>query len=117
MPSRATLREVPLNTLPSDEAERLIELMVPDSGRVFRAMTFGLPSMRLRRGTVDCPVLCVSGGADRNVSNTISRRIAARYGAEHQVWPEAPHWIVAESLADEIAPPVLDWLQGMLASA
>lgn len=117
MPSRTTLREVPLNTLPSEEAERLIELMVPDSGRVFRAMSFGLPSMRLRRGGVDCPVLCVSGTADRNVSNTISRRIAVRYGAEHQVHPGKPHWIVAESLADKVAPPVLDWVRETLASA
>lgn len=117
MPSRATLREVPLNTLPSDEAEWLIELMVPDSGGVFRSMTFGLPSMRVRRGSVDCPVLCVSGTADRNVSNAISRRIAARYRAEHQIHPGAPHWIVAESLADEVVPPVLDWLHGKLASA
>jgi hypothetical protein len=37
-------------------------------------------------------------------------RIAAQYNAEHQVHPGLPHWIIAESAVDQVAPPVLDWL-------
>ena len=49
--------------------------------------------------------------ADRNVAPWLSRRIAARYGAEHRVHPDLPHWIVAESALDEVAGGVLEWLE------
>lgn len=111
LPSNATFRAVPFNTLPRDEQDRLIARMVPDSGRAFRAMTFGSPPTRVKRGAVTCPVLCVSGTADRNVSTATARRIARRYEAEHHVHPETPHWIVAESLVQEVASPVLEWVQ------
>lgn len=110
LPAAATFRAVPFNTLPPSEREDLIQRMVPESGRAFRAMMLGTPATRVRRGAVGCPVLCVSGTADRNVSNAISRRIAKRYGAQHHVHPGAPHWIVADSLIEQVAPPVLDWL-------
>jgi hypothetical protein len=41
-------------------------------------------------------------------------QIAARYNAEHQVHPGLPHWIIAESALDKVAPPVWDWLQRTL---
>lgn len=110
LPSAATFRAVPFSTLPPGERDRLVERMVPESGRSFRAMTFGTPATRVPRRAVRCPVLCVSGTADRNVANWQSRRLARRYGAEHQVHHGAPHWIVADSLADRVAPGVLEWL-------
>lgn len=111
LPSARTMREVPLSTLPSAEQEKLVARLVCDSGRMFREMSMGSPSTRVDTDKVTCPMLCVSGGADRNVAPWISRRIAARYGAEHQVHPNAPHWIVADSLVDEVLPPILDWLE------
>lgn len=110
LPRPETFRAVPFNTLPRCEQDHLIGAMVPDSGRAFRAMTFGTPPTRVRRGSVTCPVLCVSGTADRNVSLGAQKRLAKRYSAEHQIYPGKPHWIVADSLVEEIAPPVLDWL-------
>ena len=110
LPAAATFRAVPFNTLPSSEREGLIRDMVHESGRAFRSMTFGTPATRVGRGTISCPVLCVSGTADRNVSNAISRRLARRYGAVHHAHPGAPHWIVAPSLAEQVAPPVLEWV-------
>jgi hypothetical protein len=56
-------------------------------------------------------VLNVSAGSDRNVAQWISRRIAKRYGAQHQVHPGLPHWIIAESAVETVAPPVLSWLR------
>lgn len=111
LPSPRTFRAVPFNTLPAAEQAELTEQMVPESGRVFRAMTLGTPAMRVDRRAVSCPVLCVSGTADRNVSNRASRQIARRYGAQHVAFPGMPHWIVAESLVDEVAPVVLAWLR------
>ncbi|MDT5107448.1 MAG: hypothetical protein QOI25_4961 [Mycobacterium sp.] len=110
LPSARTMRDVPLNTLPAAEQEALIPRLVRDSGRVFREMSMGAASTKVTASQVTCPVLCVSAGADRNVAPWISRRIAKRYGAEHQDHPGKPHWIVAESALDEVAPPVLEWL-------
>lgn len=117
LPSARTMREVPLSTLPAAEQDELVPRLVRDSGRMFREMSMGSASTRVDAGDVTCPVLCVSGGSDRNVAPWISRRIAARYGAEHQVHPNAPHWIVADSLVDEVLPPILAWLRRTLQTA
>lgn len=111
LPPAQTFRAVPFSTLPAQEQDALVQEMVPESGRAFRAMMLGTPAVRVKRGAVRCPVLCVSGTADRNVSNGASARIAKRYGAEHQVHAGAPHWIVAESLADQVVPDVLAWIE------
>lgn len=110
LPSARTMREVPLSTLPKSEQDQLVPRLVRDSGRMFREMSMGSASTRVDASKVTCPVLCVSGGSDRNVAPWISRRIATRYGAEHQVHPRAPHWIVADSLVGEVLPPILGWL-------
>lgn len=114
LPSPRTMREVPLSTLPAAEQDELIPQLVRDSGRVFREMSMGAPVTKVDASAVNCPVLCVSAGSDRNVAQWISRRIAARYGAEHQIHPDKPHWIIAQSALDEVAPPVLAWLQRTL---
>ena len=113
-PSAKTMREVPLNTLSPPEQDELIPQLVRDSGRVFRELSMGSSSTRVNAADVSCPVLNVSGGSDRNVAQWISRRIAALYNAEHQVHPGLPHWIVATSLLDTVAPPVLHWLNRTL---
>ncbi|MGK2868586.1 MAG: alpha/beta hydrolase [Mycobacterium sp.] len=109
-PSANTMRAVPLNTLPIDEREALIPRLVRDSGRVFRTMSLGLPIMRINSAEVTCPVLCATAGADRNVAPWMSRRLAARYGAEHHVYPGLPHWIIAESALPQVGPPTVAWL-------
>ena len=110
LPSERTLREVPLSTLSAAEQDELVPRLVKDSGRVFREMSLGASCTRVNAAEVACPVLCVSAGQDRNVAPWISRRIARRYRAEHQVHPGLPHWIIAESAVGEVAPPVLEWL-------
>ncbi|WP_328304595.1 hypothetical protein [Actinomycetospora sp. NBC_00405] len=62
------------------------------------------------RGVLTCPVLSISGGADRNVSARISRSIARRYAAEHHIHPDRGHWMIADSVAKEIVPSVIEWL-------
>ena len=108
-PSPSTLRAVVFNDLPNAEGEEIGEQLVPDSGRVFRSQIFGL--IRVPRDAVRCPVLCLSGGADRNVSARISRSITKRYDATHHVFPERGHWLIAPSGVDEVAGVVLRWLQ------
>ncbi len=115
IPSERTLRAVVFNDLDGSEQRDLIPRLVPDSGRAFRSLILGL--IRIPRGAVHCPTLCVSGGADRNVSARIARSIAARYDADHLVFPERGHWLIAGSAVDEVAPPILAWLNGALATA
>lgn len=117
LPPPRTMRAIPLNTLPTHEQDELLPHLARDSGRVFREMSLGAPSTKVKATEVTCPVLCVSAGSDRNVAPWISRRIAARYQAEHQVHPGKPHWIIAESALDDVAPPVLRWLVSTLALA
>jgi pimeloyl-ACP methyl ester carboxylesterase len=117
LPSARTMRAVPLSTLPKHEQDDLLPRLARDSGRVFREMSLGAPATRVKAADVTCPVLCVSAGSDRNVAQWMSRRIAARYNAEHQVHPGKPHWIIAESALDEVAPPVLRWLRASVAAA
>jgi pimeloyl-ACP methyl ester carboxylesterase len=114
LPSQRTMREIPLVNLPFDEQTAIIDQFVPDSGRVFRSMTFGTTATRVARDAVRCPVLVVSGGADRNVADWISRRIVRRYHATHQVHPRLPHWIIAPSALDEVAPGVVRWLNSVV---
>ena len=114
LPPHQTMREIPLVNLPSDEQTAIIDQFVPDSGRVFRAMTFGTAATRVARDAVHCPVLVVSGGADRNVADWISRQIVRRYHAAHQVHPRLPHWIIAPSALDEVAPGVVRWLNSVV---
>lgn len=115
-PSVHTMRSVPLKTLPVGEKETLAARTVRDSGRVFREMCTGGAATRVDASQVSCPVLCVSGGEDCNVAAWISRRIAKRYRAEHWIHPDAPHWIIAESLVPAVAPGVLAWLRRVLAT-
>lgn len=111
LPSARTMREVPLNTLPAAEQAELIPGLVRDSGRVFRELSTGAASTKVRAADVTCPMLCVSAGSDQNVAPWISRRIASRYGAERQDHPGKPHWIIARSALEEVAPPVVEWLR------
>ncbi|MBO0676667.1 alpha/beta hydrolase [Mycolicibacterium sp. S2-37] len=115
LPSPKIMRAVPLCTLPPAEQNELVGELVRDSGRILREMSLGASSTRVEAADVTCPVLCVSAGQDRNVAQWMSRRIARRYGAEHQVHPTLPHWIVAESAVGQVAPPVLTWLEKVLA--
>jgi pimeloyl-ACP methyl ester carboxylesterase len=114
LPSHQTMREIPLFNLPFDEQTAIVDQFVPDSGRVFRALTFGTAATRVTRDAVRCPVLVVSGGADRNVADWITRRIVRRYHATHQVHPRLPHWIIAPSALDDVAPGVVGWLDSVV---
>lgn len=116
-PSDATFRAIPLLGLPEAEQREIIAGFVPDSAHVFRSMSLGSRDTRVDHRAVRCPVLCVSGGADRNVATWISRRIARRYSAQEHHHPNLPHWIVAPSALSQVAPPVLGWLEARVAES
>lgn len=116
-PSEKTFRAVPLYGLPAAEQDAIIAGFVPDSAHVFRSMSLGSRDTRVDARDVRCPVLCVSGGADRNVATWISRRIARKYAAQQHHHPGLPHWIVANSALPQVGPPVMAWLEARVAES
>jgi pimeloyl-ACP methyl ester carboxylesterase len=78
LPSLDDNSVVALNKLPPDERARVQGRFVPDSGRAARDVLVGVP-VDARR--VRCPMLVLSGSADRYVPPRVVRRIARRYRA------------------------------------
>lgn len=109
------VRVLALNALSVAERDEIAAEMVPESGRLVRSV---LPIFsRQTPEAIRAPVLVVSGGADRIVSDVASRRLAAFYGAEHVIIPGQGHWLIAGSLAETVAGAVLAWLERLNAGA
>jgi pimeloyl-ACP methyl ester carboxylesterase len=111
---RAAL-DLVLHDLAPAEQRELLSLFAYESGKAYRTVTLGLAPVAA--GAVTCPVLCVSGGADRMLAPSVGRRLAAYYGADHIVMPGHGHSLVAGSLVGTVAVPVRDWLDGLGARA
>ena len=107
-PPDRSLRALALHDLSEAERAALAPSFVHESGKAYRQMILGaarLPGRRFRG-----PVLCVSGGEDRIISRRTSKRIARRYRAQHVIFPERGHWLIAESARDAVAGRILRWL-------
>jgi pimeloyl-ACP methyl ester carboxylesterase len=111
LPSESAFRYLLLNDLSREERELLLPTLGGESGRVFRAMLFGLA--RLPGSRFAGPVLCLSGAGDRIISQATSRAIAHEYGADHKVF-DAGHWLIAASAATRIAGHALEWIERRL---
>ena len=107
---RAAL-ELVLHDLPPAEQRELAPIFAFESGRAYRTMVFG--GAPIADGAVTCPVLCLSGGADRLIKPAVSARLAAFYGADHLVFPGRGHSLVSASLMDSVAAYVRDWIDGL----
>ena len=104
---RAALKLVLHDLTPAEQAE-MVSIFALESGKAYRTMVLG--GAPIARGAVRCPVLCVSGGADRMLARSVGRRLAAFYDADHLVFPGHGHSLVADSLTGTVATSVLDWL-------
>jgi pimeloyl-ACP methyl ester carboxylesterase len=108
-PLRAGLRSLTLHHLPRRERELLLDDFVMESGRAYRQMLFGRARLGARR--FDCPVLVVGGALDRLVPPLVTRMIAKRHAAEMIMIADHGHWLIAASLLDRVADPVLNWIR------
>jgi pimeloyl-ACP methyl ester carboxylesterase len=113
-PSRAALRHLALHDLPAAERDELIAGFVAESGLAYREMLFG--KVRVKARSVGCPVLVVNGAADRLVPPSVAREIARKYGAELIIVPGHGHWLIAGSLIEVAAVPVLGWIETLRGS-
>ncbi len=110
-PTRLGLEMLTLHDLAVAERDEILPDFVHESGRVYRSLVFGL--VRVDAGAVRCPVLVLHGKSDRLVPLSVGRKLAARYGAEIVVIPGHGHWLVAGSLLEVAAAPVLDWIESL----
>jgi pimeloyl-ACP methyl ester carboxylesterase len=108
-------RDLVLHDLAPAEREELLSILAYESGKAYRTMVLGLAPVAA--GAVRCPVLCVSGGADRMLAPSVGRRLAKFYGADHIVVPGHGHSLVAASLVGAVAVSVREWLDGLGARA
>lgn len=110
---RAAL-DLVLHDLSPEEQRDLIPIFAYESGKAYRTMVFGGAPMRA--GAVRCPVLVVSGGADRLLSPAVGARLARFYNAEHLIFPGRGHSLVAGSLIGTVAASVREWIGALPAN-
>ncbi len=97
-----------LHDLTAAEQREQVPMFAYESGKAYRTVVFG--RARVPEGAVTCPVLCVSGGADRMLAGSVGGSLAAFYTADHMVFPDRGHSLVAGSLVGTVASAVRDWI-------
>jgi pimeloyl-ACP methyl ester carboxylesterase len=107
-PSRSGLIKLALHDLSVAEREELLADFSSESGQAFRSMVFGMSG--LPASAVRCPVLCVSGTADRLIPQRVYRKLAKRYQADEVIIPGRGHWLMAGSLVPIVAARVQAWI-------
>jgi pimeloyl-ACP methyl ester carboxylesterase len=112
--ARAAL-DLVLHDLSPEEQRELVPIFAYESGKAYRTMIFA--RRPVPRGAVHCPVLVVSGGADRLLRKSVGAKLAAYYGAEHMYVPNHGHSLVADSLMDTVATGILQWVDRLPQSA
>ena len=108
-------RNLVLHDLSPEEQDELVPIFAYESGKAYRTMVFGGAPMR--EGAVRCPVLVVSGGADRLLRPSVGMKLARFYNAEHLIFPGRGHSLVADSLVGTVAAAVREWIDELPAPA
>jgi pimeloyl-ACP methyl ester carboxylesterase len=108
---RADADAIIFNRVPSDERPALYSRLEPDSGRAGREIMLGAVAVDERR--VRCPVLVLSGDADRFVPLRVARRVAAKYAATLHVLPGRGHLVMREPGWAEAAGEVAGWVDSL----
>lgn len=107
-PSPEAVRALVTHGLSPAEADEVVAQAGMESGRVLRRLAVCATGVSF--DAIRCPVLCLSAGGDRVVPASAGYRIAAATNAEHIVFPEHGHWLIAGSLTGTVAAEVCDWL-------
>jgi len=107
-PWPGAVRRLALHHLPRAEQNVIADGFVAESGRAYRDLVLGRAKVK-RRG-VRCPMLVLHGDADRLIPLAVARGIADKHGAPLAVIPGQGHWLIAPSLAEDVAGRVLAWI-------
>jgi pimeloyl-ACP methyl ester carboxylesterase len=103
------MRDLALNRVADAERRQLFERLGPESGTVGRQLS--LTGVAIDRSRVRCPMLVVSGDADRYVPLSRASAIAHRYGAPLQVLPGRGHMMMQEPGWEEPASIIHEWIR------
>ena len=103
------------HTLPPSVQAHLQARLQSDSGTVARTLARGQVSVPT--AGVSCPVLVVSGGADRMSSPAIARWLVDHLRAEHRDYPGQGHWLLAGKQGTKLAGDLHRWLIRTLGEA
>ena len=115
VPGRSDLRALVLNRMPEAEQDKLLNLLVPDSGRAARQMSvLGVPVDRAR---VKVPVLVIAGDKDLFIPLSRGRRVAARYGAPLREAPGRGHMLIIEPGYEELCDWIAEWTRSTFGAA
>lgn len=104
----AAMRRLATHDLSAAESDEIIAQSGMESGLVLRKLAFA--NTMVDYEAIRCPLLCLTGGADRIVPDYAARRIVAATMAEHIVFPGHGHWLIAGSLTGTVAAAVKGWL-------
>jgi pimeloyl-ACP methyl ester carboxylesterase len=108
-------RDFLFNALPPVTQSQLYARLQPDSGIVARTITRG--DVLFPAAENSCPVLVVSGGADRMSAPATARWLAERLSAEYRDYPGQGHWFLAGVQGTTIIGDLHRWLVRTLGEA
>lgn len=108
-PPRATVAgDFLFATLPQSAQAQLHARLQPDSGTVVRTLIRG--QVPLPDNKPPCPVLIVSGSADRMSPPATIRWLATRLHAEYREYPGQGHWLIAGIQGTKLVGDLHRWL-------
>ncbi|HEV8714755.1 MAG TPA: alpha/beta fold hydrolase [Candidatus Binatia bacterium] len=114
-PRLAMARDFLFNTLPPAVQSQLYVRLQPDSGVIARALTRGDSSFPV--AGAPCPVLVVSGGADRMCPPTTARWLAEHLSAAYRHYPGQGHWLLTGEQGPLLIGDLHRWLVRTLGEA
>ena len=106
--SRGLALDFILHDLLPHEQEELMPIFMYESGKAYRTLVFG--TAPVDASAVRCPVLIVSAGADRLLKPAVGEALARFYSADPHVVPGRGHTLIADSILELVADPVMDWI-------
>jgi len=117
-PSFARARISAFTGLPERQHQPLYASLVEESGRALFEIAFWWAdrgrASRVDAGAVRCPVYVVSAGLDQLTPASVVRKVAARYpGAALRHYPTRGHWVIDDSLTDDMLAEIATWLMAL----
>jgi pimeloyl-ACP methyl ester carboxylesterase len=107
VPNADDLRELAMNRAPRDIQDVAVSQLVPDSGRVGRQLSLGVP---VNASTVRCPMRVIAAEDDHFIPARVVAKIAQRYRARLDVYPEHGHIVQMEPGWEALADDVASWI-------
>jgi pimeloyl-ACP methyl ester carboxylesterase len=104
----ADLDALTLNGVPEPARSALRGRLIPDSGRATLDAALGVHAAPA--GSIDVPLLFVSGDHDRFIPLSVTTRVAKRFGAPLHVARGHAHFLLGEPGWEAHADVILDWM-------